>query len=69
MQKWEYCRLAYGGYWYQTVIGEDVETGKITDDYVDLDVISKLGEEGWEMVGSQYYPDDHTIIFFKRPIE
>lgn len=81
--KWEYCavsRAAYtatnrrGTYWINyfketgvEVVG--VEEGAFDQDTAAAKVIAKLGEEGWEMVGSGELPvksGSIGAIYFKR---
>lgn len=79
MQKWEYCTVGpitehYGqpladlaSRNYLNAEGAQAKVKLITDNL--FLVISKLGEEGWEMVGCGNVGDKQHLIYFKRPKE
>jgi len=84
MQKWEYCIIdgqrsigtAYHpGYYRVTNIGFELVTDfsnrpkGVSESGAIGQLISQLGEEGWEMVGAgSILAGSSHILYFKRPL-
>ena len=81
MQKWEYLRIdfrfQYGGQYIESKFslhsnGTLVTESKNNDAVKTYDYLNKLGREGWELVSSTSWGDQHSkndSYNFKRPIE
>ena len=81
MQKFEYCAvyqvtqmegwLNSVGMAYKSDFTEQGATRQDLDHHPDVlaKVIAKLGNEGWEMVGTGVVSQNSHTIYFKRPLE
>ncbi len=73
MQQWEYCEVG----WTPEQVTIHVYSSRENGTYVGVQkpdewgaLLSQLGAEGWELVGVlPTKPANHSLYYFKRPIE